>query len=262
MAFIYAMSDIHGHLDIFKETLENVDLEAKDNKLILLGDYIDRGDKSPEALYFIKELSERYPNQVIALMGNHEILFFDDLNSFYPEGEFSELKKYISEAEYTAIEQKCADVPDKLTRMCMIYKYTTDLIKSKHKAILSWLKTLPYYYETDTQIYVHAGVDEEAGEYWKWGSEDYYFCSKHPHTVGKFEKDIIAGHIGTSTIAGDESYHKVFWDKASHFYIDGTTVISKNIPLLKYDTITKKYSSFEKILNEEGIFSWVEYVVK
>lgn len=55
MAYIYALSDIHGHLDIFRETLKNVDLESKNNKLILLGDYIDRGDKSCETLYFIKQ---------------------------------------------------------------------------------------------------------------------------------------------------------------------------------------------------------------
>lgn len=128
--------------------------------------------------------------------------------------------------------------------------------------MINWLKDLPYYYETDTQIYVHAGIDEEAGEFWKWGSEDYYFCSKYPYTIGKFEKDIIAGHIGTSTITGNENYHKVFWDKQSHFYIDGTTELSKILPLLKYDTKIKRYSSFEKITDENNTDSWVEYTIK
>lgn len=96
MALIYTMSDIHGHLDILKSTLENVDLKENDNKLILLGDYIDRGDKSCETLYFIKELSEKFPNQVIPLLGNHEEMFLDDLDAMYPIGDISEIKKYIT----------------------------------------------------------------------------------------------------------------------------------------------------------------------
>lgn len=81
---------------------------------------------------------------------------------------------------------------------------------------------MPFYYETETQIFVHAGIDEEAEEYWNYGTPDEYFVSKFPATFGKFHKDIITGHIGTSTLANDKNFHGVFWDKASHYYIDGT----------------------------------------
>ncbi len=40
------------------------------------------------------------------------------------------------------------------------------------------MSDMPLYYETGEQIFVHAEVDEEAGEYWKWGTND---CS------GKYE---------------------------------------------------------------------------
>lgn len=218
MAFIYAMSDIHGEIEVFKEMLEIVDLKNKENSLMLLGDYIDHKSKNYEILSYIKGLQEQYENQIIVLIGNHEFALLED------------------------IENKIVSFDD--------------------KAILKWLKALPYYYETDTQIYVHAGVDEEAEEYWKWGSEDYYFCCKYPHVTGEFYKDIIAGHIGTSTIADDENYHRVFWDKQSHFYIDGTTEISKSIPVLKYDTISHSYSSFKQMKQNNGTFIWKEYTIK
>lgn len=128
--------------------------------------------------------------------------------------------------------------------------------------LIHWLQSLPFYYETATQVYVHAGVDEEAGELWKWGSEDYYYCNKYPHTTGTFYKDIIAGHISTSTITGKHDYHSVYWDKESHFYIDGDTRVSKIIPVLKYDTDSGQYSSFEKIELDDGTFIWHEYVIK
>lgn len=112
--------------------------------------------------------------------------------------------------------------------------------------MIKWLESLPFYYETPAQIFVHAGVDEEAEDFWKWGSENYYFCSKYPHTTGKFYKDIIAGHVSTSEITGRADYHKVYWDKQSHYYVDGDVRVSQTIPLLKYDTISCNYSSFEK----------------
>ncbi|MEF9983808.1 MAG: metallophosphoesterase [Oscillospiraceae bacterium] len=216
MAYLYAMSDIHGALDILKEMLALIDLKSKENKLILLGDYIDHDKRSLEPLLLVKNLQEQYGEQVVVLTGNHEFMLLED------------------------VANKDATI---------------------EVTLLKWLKGLPYYYENDSQIYVHAGIDEEAGEYWKWGSEDYYFCCKYPHTIGKFEKDIIAGHIGTASIANDPAYHHVFWDGQSHYYIDGSTELSGYIPLLKYNTETKRYTSFEKLTDEVGTVSWQEYEV-
>ncbi|MBP1309078.1 serine/threonine protein phosphatase 1 [Paenibacillus sp. 1182] len=217
MAYIYAMSDIHEELTLFKETLSLVDL-SENNQLILLGDYIDIHSQDLSILYFIKELQENYKEQVVVIAGNHEFMLLED------------------------IESKASSFND--------------------TAVIDWLKGLPFYYETNNQIFVHAGVDEEAEELWKWGSEDYYFCSKYPHTTGKFLKDIIAGHVSTSEITGTSGYHNVYWDKQSHFYIDGDTRVSKTIPVLKYDTVSGEYSSFEKIKKDDCSFVWQEYVLK
>lgn len=42
------------------------------------------------------------------------------------------------------------------------------------------VKKLPLYYETQNLIFVHAGVDEEAGEWWNIGTDDYTFLNKYP----------------------------------------------------------------------------------
>lgn len=49
---IFAMSDIHGKHELFEKRISQIKqlLKEKDNKLILLGDYIDRGSKSYECL--------------------------------------------------------------------------------------------------------------------------------------------------------------------------------------------------------------------
>lgn len=260
MPYIYAVSDIHGALDVFKEALKNIDLSDKNNQLILLGDYIDRGRQSCETLYFIKDLQENYPKQVIVLRGNHEEMFLEQFSKGYlfTSTDYDEIQKYLSENELENIVKRFEGVSSLNARICNVYREMIALSKLKHKELIKWLRTLPYYYETESQIYVHAGVDEESGEYWKVGCEDDYFIWKYPAETGTFYKDIIAGHISSAQVSNDENYlGKVFWDGYNHFYIDGETITSSIVPVLKYNTQSKIYSSYERADNGK----WIEYKV-
>lgn len=217
MAFIYAMSDMHGDMEAYERALSVVDLDDPDNLLILCGDYMAPPDDDFTMIRAIMDLQEHHPDQVVALAGNHEY-------------------RFVEEHRFTA----CEDEPE-----------------------FGWMRALPLFFETPTQIFVHAGVDEEAEDLWKVGTEDSYFCEKFPATTGPFLKDVIAGHVGTYALAGDESFHDVFWDGASHYYLDGTVQRSHRIPVLKYDTEKKRYTAFryddegrpyEDGLEEMGIF--------
>lgn len=272
MANIYAISDIHGCLQPLLEVLLLVDLEAnKENKLIFCGDYIDYGPNSCEVLYKVKELYDNYPHQVIVLMGNHEYMFLEFLNAkdkdiwnvewLGADKGFSTVNTFISESCKYKIELLNSEIGHHayLNKAAKIMK--ADIL-IKHKDLIKWLEGLPYYYETESQIFVHAGIDEEAEEYWMHGTSDENFVSKYPATFGKFYKDIIAGHIGTSSLAEDKSFHSVYWDGKNHYFIDGTVNISRTIPLLKYDTISKKYFSFSRQVDKEKIIKWDEYAMK
>ena len=57
------------------------------------------------------------------------------------------------------------------------------------------MQHLPLYYETDAQIFVHAGVDEAAGEYWSFGTSENTLLGKFPAAKGKFYKTVIAGDV-------------------------------------------------------------------
>jgi len=50
MKRLFAIGDIHGCFDSLQELVENKIQLDKDDKLVLLGDYIDRGNKSKEVL--------------------------------------------------------------------------------------------------------------------------------------------------------------------------------------------------------------------
>ena len=99
--------------------------------------------------------------------------------------------------------------------------------------------TLPRYYVEGNTIFVHAGIDEEAGGMWELGTAEEIFTSKYPAETGKIEginMKVVAGHIGTAVISGDKSFHDIYFDGESHYYIDGTVLESGVIPVLMVDT--------------------------
>jgi len=71
------VSDIHGDLaslqHIIRETRFMERAEAgEDLWLVFLGDYGDRGSRSPEVYYVVLKLKELFPERVVLLRGNHE----------------------------------------------------------------------------------------------------------------------------------------------------------------------------------------------
>lgn len=103
------------------------------------------------------------------------------------------------------------------------------------------MQRLRRYYVVNNTIFVHAGVDEEAGDWWEWGTDDFTFTEKYPAETGKFYMNIVAGHVGTAEISGDPYYHDIYFDGESHYYIDGTVLESGMIPVIQLDTETDKF---------------------
>lgn len=108
---------------------------------------------------------------------------------------------------------------------------------------LMWMQNLPRYYSERNTIFVHAGIDEEAEDLWEWGTDDYTFTEKYPAQTGRFYNDmkIVAGHTGTAEISGDPSFHEIYFDGESHYYIDGTVLESGIIPVIKIYIENDKY---------------------
>lgn len=81
---IYAVGDVHGRADLLAELVDMIHADAAERadgrrtRILLLGDYIDRGDRSAEVLAQVQTLVEA---GAIGLVGNHEaalINFVDD----------------------------------------------------------------------------------------------------------------------------------------------------------------------------------------
>ena len=266
MPNIYALSDIHGYYEQMIDSLKNVDLKNQENKIFFLGDYVDGGNDSCKVLYYIKELYERHPEQTTVLLGNHEEMFLDWLYSPVDELQWLSqvqgvctVKSFFTNEGYREIFDSIQSTSCSYDEMSKVFKVA---IKKKHHDLLQWLLNIskqPRYIETDQQIFVHAGILEEAEDWWKHGTPIEYFTQKYPAETGYFYKDIIAGHISSAEIANNQQYlGKTYWDGENHFYIDGTVEKSGIIPVLKYDSEKKMYSSFEK---DEKTKDWREVYV-
>ena len=68
----YIMSDIHGCYDLFVSMLDKISFTDNDI-LILLGDYIDRGNKSVEVIHWL--MDNKNKDNFLFLAGNHEVEF-------------------------------------------------------------------------------------------------------------------------------------------------------------------------------------------
>ena len=79
----YAISDIHGAYDEFRALLKKINFhfDGRDS-LYLLGDYADWGETSIETLIMIREMDQEY-SFVHCLMGNHELMFLQTVESGY-----------------------------------------------------------------------------------------------------------------------------------------------------------------------------------
>ena len=240
MAIYYSMSDIHGHFNEFIDSLSKVDLSAKDNRLILLGDYIDNGPQSFEVLSKIIELEKIFPEQIVTLLGNHEECFYgwlildEPTASAFPET----IKSFFSPEELNYIFKSNANNFETGVR---------NEIRNNAKFVpfINWFQKRyedSRYFETENQIFVHAGIDEEAGKLWKELTSSEMFTNKFPLNTGGFLKDIVSGHVASWEVAKDKTYQgKIYYDSKNHYFIDGDVKNSKTIPVICYDTITKKY---------------------
>ena len=248
---IYAMSDIHGMYGPFIRRIKQLDnlrsVKAGKDKLILLGDYIDVGNNSFKVLQTIYELQmDVGAENMIVLMGNHDKWFLDFLsgkNDFWIKDPTcaSILEAFLSESEYRKLNGLIRKMDAGKLRAKEISEYTRGCLMEHHKDLLEWFKKLPLYYTTDTQIFVHAGVDEEAEDLWEVGTPKEMFLEKFPPSTGSFYKTIIAGHVSTTRLTGDRNNHDIYYDGESHFFIDGidsyhTSVFDDDryIPLLVY----------------------------
>jgi serine/threonine protein phosphatase 1 len=129
---LLAFGDIHGCRDQLHELLAQVKPTPAD-RLVFLGDYIDRGPESAGVIDDLLQLRERFPSSVF-LRGNHEEMLLDvlaggDLITFLFNGGDRTIASYRASDEWPP--------------------------STKH---IAFFDSLPAFYATGQFIFVHAGL--------------------------------------------------------------------------------------------------------
>lgn len=163
--------DIHGCAQTFEALLNKIQL-TKDDQLILLGDYINRGSNNSKVLEIILKLIKlRY--QIFPLRGNHEQMALDS----------HENRLRLDTQDSFPKLQKRKGLTDKNNLLLPEYYY--------------FFKSLPYYYETETYLISHAGFNFQSSDPFK----DYHamlWTDEHFEVPEHINKQIIRGHIPTA----------------------------------------------------------------
>jgi serine/threonine protein phosphatase 1 len=139
MGKIFAIGDIHGCLSHLDRLMEKLCIDAKEDTLVFIGDYIDRGPDSNRVIDRILEMRKVFHN-VICLRGNHEQVFLNyycehrDEELFMHNGGLRTLMSYGMAGEG---QNEALQVPE---------------------SHMQFFSTLLPMYETDEFIFVHAGL--------------------------------------------------------------------------------------------------------
>lgn len=96
---IIFVGDTHGDLEVSQKVIK--DYLKTGNKIVFLGDYVDRGPNSRENLDFLLKIKKKNPSEIYLLQGNHEghrILKFSP-DDFWKSLDETDYEKYSSIVE-------------------------------------------------------------------------------------------------------------------------------------------------------------------
>jgi serine/threonine protein phosphatase 1 len=158
-----AIGDIHGNLPALEDLLGKVvPALSRDDVLVFLGDYVDRGPDSRGCLDRIVRLKKESPFSIVTLTGNHEDWMLSSRRDstrpswIFAAGGFSTIESYSREAGVIIDREIERFGPRLITeKIPLPYKEFFNAMPPDHLELLDGLK---YYHQTEDVICVHGGV--------------------------------------------------------------------------------------------------------
>jgi serine/threonine protein phosphatase 1 len=143
----FVVGDIHGCARELTILIESLPLDAGD-RLVFLGDYIDRGPDSSRVVSFLIDLQRKQQGiEMIFLRGNHESMFLAFLGVGGAHGDmflFNGGKATLASYGVDSNKPKAQEV--------------LSAIPTDH---MTFYRRLQVYYLMDPFLCVHAGIDPE-----------------------------------------------------------------------------------------------------
>jgi len=166
-----AIGDIHGCRQALERLVSLVALQP-DDRLIFLGDYVDRGADTKGVIDWI--LAEREKREVITLRGNHEVMMMESREDW---PKFGAWQGFGGQETLVSYGEALAD----------------DWVELVPVAHWNFLESTVPCHETETHLFVHGCLahdlppDEQPDDYLYWMR----VYDQKPHQSGK---KVICGH--------------------------------------------------------------------
>jgi len=200
---IWAVGDIHGRSDLLLLLLKKLDkagLDLEKDKLIFLGDYIDRGPDSKGVLDVVMDLDQK--SNVTCLLGNHDDFLIDAVesrsSSLWCDGRNGGKETLNSFAGYDLFDPQRWGTPK---------VFVKNIIP---KNIYEWMKKRPLFHKESGFFFSHAPLPREnkrgrlkgesfdRGEY-TWtrpsGGDEFGICRRiDPQSDGTVKTIGVCGH--------------------------------------------------------------------
>lgn len=143
---VLAVGDIHGMYEKLITLMEQVRFDPAEDKLVFLGDYIDRGPDPVACLQYVFDLHHSFPDSVMCLLGNHEVMMSSYL--MQKTGSYHDL---------------IADYADSwLKNGGMETLRELEKLETKQKEeLVRWVMNLPVSFRYEEFFFCHAGIDPD-----------------------------------------------------------------------------------------------------
>lgn len=234
---LIAISDIHGHLDRLKALLKKVNYQSSDY-LVIVGDFVEKGDQVLETIHYIQELDKN--ERVFVLAGNCEwalesLLTIPDLSSQIPQY----LKRVSANGCIRTIYNQY-DFYNKKKDSKEIQKTIANELKEE----LKYLSDLPVSLKINEFLFVHAGI-EKRKDYESCGLSSLLEMQRFLDDGHLLDEMVIVGHLPTSNYKNYEIDNNVIIDKEKKVIcIDGGTGV-KPISQLNALIIQSKHNKIK-----------------
>ena len=202
---LFAIGDIHGCLSqltsLHKNILNYDKFDPKNDLLIYLGDYIDRGKNSKEVIDQIIKLKSN-KIKTINLMGNHDEFMIDFL--FNKNNNIKSWLNFGADSTFRSYGIEIVEFIKDGFEENIINKLRETALKKIDENHLNFFKNLKTSFSTEKYLFVHAGIDpqkkltDQTKKDYLWSRSDKFFDKEF-----KADKIIVHGHTPVESIVND-----------------------------------------------------------
>lgn len=211
MSLLYAVGDVHGRADLLEKLIEAIikdaDTFGSEPTFIFLGDIIDRGPDSRQAMDLVLSAISDYPGSSL-ILGNHDAMLSAFMNGLYMDnlainwlftmGGMATIESYLPDRP-----RKLDDIQDALVDH---FGHHQELLNGAVDKVVN-----------DNLCFVHAGIrpgvplDEQEPRDLKWIREDFL------NHESPFERFVVHGHTPTESSFPDVLRNRVCLDTGAYY---------------------------------------------